>query len=148
MGWPVLSLFVIAVVSLITMLSVALLPGLPLPLFVRAVAVVVMSAPMVLVLVVLAVVALSLPLSTTFASATSVAFVAPFGVRAIRLPVLACPLSATSTSSPVGPRLLSLAGRFGRSLGLDVPVHGILEGLAVDHDLVGDLLEGSSFPER
>ena len=148
MGWPALSLFVIAVVAMITVLSVALLPGPPVLLVAGAVAVVVVAAPVVLVLVVLALVALSLPLSATFASSTTVAFVAPFGVRAVGLPILPFAMSATTASATIQPGLLGLARRFGRALGLNVSVHGVLEGLAVNDDLVCDLLEGSGFPKR
>ena len=138
----------VAMLTMVAVMPVALLPGLPVLLVVGTVAVVVVAAPVVLVLVVLAVVALSLPLSTAFASATAVALLASFVVRAVGLPVLPLALSATSAGAAIKPRLLGLAGRFGRALGLNVPIHGVLERLAVDYDLICDVLERRGLAER
>ena len=66
----------------------------------------------------------------------------------MRLPIFPFAVSATATTSTIQPGLFGLARRFGRALRLNVPVHGVLEGLAVNDDLVGDLLEGSGFPKR
>ena len=137
MGWPVLSLFVIALVT------VWLLPLLPLVVGAVAMSVGFGVTPLLSIIFLaptLAMVrlplAVELMLVATFAAALPVALVLRLVSKTLLFfgPLLALSV-AFATALLVGPLRVEASVGLGGALGRDLGVHGLLQELVVGHDL-------------